>query len=56
MPSDTNTKKCLFCAEEILAEAKKCKHCGSMLDGSAATWGIAIGLLMVLGSCAIVLW
>jgi cytoskeletal protein CcmA (bactofilin family) len=26
------------------------------LDGSAATWGIAIGLLMVLGSCAIVLW
>ncbi|MFH1800237.1 MAG: zinc ribbon domain-containing protein [Candidatus Omnitrophota bacterium] len=25
-------KKCKFCAEEVLAEAIKCKHCGSMLE------------------------
>lgn len=27
-------KPCVFCGEEILAAAIKCKHCGSMLDGS----------------------
>ncbi len=30
------TKSCPFCAEDVLEEAIKCKHCGSMLDGSAA--------------------
>ena len=27
------TKKCPWCAEEILVDAKKCKHCGEFLDG-----------------------
>jgi len=28
------TKACPYCGESILAVARKCKHCGSMLDGS----------------------
>ena len=27
-------KTCPFCAEDIHDEAIKCKHCGSMIDGS----------------------
>ena len=31
------TKRCDFCGEEILAIAKKCKHCGSDLEKKPAT-------------------
>jgi hypothetical protein len=31
-----STKRCPFCAEEILAAAIKCKHCGSELKATAA--------------------
>jgi len=26
-----STRKCSFCAEEILADARKCKHCGEFV-------------------------
>lgn len=29
-------KRCPFCAEQILVDAKKCKHCGSQLGGGDA--------------------
>ena len=35
-------RKCPFCAEEIKTEALKCKHCGSMLDGSRNSSDVSV--------------
>lgn len=32
IPVQENTKVCDFCGEKVLAVAKKCKHCGEILD------------------------
>ncbi|WP_339697711.1 hypothetical protein [Algoriphagus aquimarinus] len=31
------TKRCPYCSEEILVEAKKCKFCGEFLDKELST-------------------
>ena len=33
-PAEPETKDCPYCGERILAKAKKCKHCGEILDSS----------------------
>jgi rubredoxin len=38
----TETQQCPMCGEPILAVAKKCKHCGSMLDGSEPVQKVAV--------------
>jgi hypothetical protein len=41
----SDTKKCQFCGEDVLAVAVKCKHCGEMLtaEGAAAAAAKAAG-------------
>ncbi|HEX8816940.1 MAG TPA: hypothetical protein VF753_15695 [Terriglobales bacterium] len=39
-------RSCEFCAEQILAEAKKCKHCGEFVDQGIS---IGVGVIFALG-------
>jgi phage shock protein PspC (stress-responsive transcriptional regulator) len=53
--SDVPTKRCPYCAEEIRAEARKCRYCGSLLDaGSPLTrpWYRSRRGRLVAGVCA----
>ena len=35
--TDAPTKRCPYCAEDVRAEAVKCRHCGSFLEAGALT-------------------
>lgn len=35
LPPSPETRDCPYCGEEVLAKAKKCKHCGEFFDGSS---------------------
>lgn len=54
---ESNEKKCPKCAETVLAEAVKCKHCGSDLRQKRKLWPWLVGtpvavlaVMMVVGS------
>jgi hypothetical protein len=44
--ADVRLRKCSFCAEEILADAKKCKHCGEFVK---ATLSRSVGAIFAGG-------
>ena len=48
-----DTKFCPYCAEEVRAQAVKCRYCGSRLDGerSTADWYRTVNDRMIAGVC-----
>lgn len=44
-------RKCQYCAEEILADAKKCKHCGEFVNRTLSMPIAAIFAAGVVAAC-----
>lgn len=51
--SDVSFRKCSFCAEEILHDAKKCKHCGEFVKGRLSMWVGAVFAAGVVVACVL---
>ncbi len=52
MPA-AGVRKCAYCAEEILADAKKCKHCGEFVSRPLSMTAGAIFAAGVMIACAL---
>ena len=53
--ADIGARRCPFCAEDIRPEARKCRHCGSFLEGGSPltrTWHRTRAGKMIAGVCA----
>jgi hypothetical protein len=51
--ASVNTCKCSFCAEEILCDARKCKHCGEFVNGKVFKRILAIFAAGVVMACVL---
>src|SRR5215469_9859367 len=44
--ANVGVRKCSFCAEEILSDARKCKHCGEFISPALSK---SVGLIFASG-------
>lgn len=49
--ANLSVRKCSFCAEEILSDAKKCKHCGEFVTKAISKSVAAVFAVGVIVAC-----